>query len=167
MAETLFLFDKRNFHECQNMFRGARDQEYYRGDFWIEEGSHVDVRSERKTVGPVSIIRQRSATNLFFRRSRQHIREDATDLSILWFVKHGELVFSNQCGNKVARPGDFIITRSMSPFLMECRTDGDNVHEVLHITVPTHILRAHVANDFSTGLFMPMSVPNWRSPRTS
>ena len=156
MAETLFLFDKRNFQDCQQMFRGTREQEYYRGDFWIEDGSHVDVRSERKTVGPVSIIRQRSASNLFFRRSRQHIREDATDLSILWFVKHGELVFSNQCGNKVAKPGDFIITRSMTPFFMECRTDGDNVHEVLHVTVPTHILRAHVAHDFSTGLFMPM-----------
>lgn len=159
MADTLFSFDKRNYRECQDMFRGTRDQEYYRGDFRIEDGSHVDVRSERKTVGAISIIRQRSATNLSFRRSRQHIREDATDLSILWFVKHGELVFSNQCGNKVARPGDFIITRSMSPFFMECRTDADGVHEVLHVTVPTHILRSFVQHDFSTGLFMPVERP--------
>lgn len=159
MAETLFSFDKRNYRECQHMFRGTRDQEYYRGDFWIEDGTTIDVRSERKAVGAVSIIRQRSAANLFFRRSRQHIREDATDLSILWFVKRGELAFSNQCGNKVARPGDFIITRSMSPFFMECRTDGDGVHEVLHVTVPTHILRGHVRQDFSTGLFMAMERP--------
>lgn len=156
MTETLFSFDKRNYRECQQKFRGTRDQEYYLGDFWIDDAPNVDVRSERKTVGPVSIIKQRSAANLFFRRSRQHIREDATDLSILWFVKHGELAFSNQCGNKVAKPGDFVITRSMSPFFIECRTDTDTVHEVLHITVPTHILRSYIQQDFSTGLFMPM-----------
>ena len=159
MTETLFSFDKRNYRECQQMFRGARDQEYYRGDFWIEDASNVEVRSERKTVGAISIIKQRSATNLFFRRTRQHIREDATDLSILWFVKHGELTFSNQCGSKVAKPGDFVITRSMSPFFIECRTDSDNVHEVLHVTVPTHILRSYIQHDFSTGLFMPVERP--------
>jgi len=159
MAETLFTFDRRNFRECQDKFRGERDQEYYRGDFWIEDASNVEVRSERKAVGAISTIRQRSASNLFFRRSRQHIREDATDLAILWFVKHGELAFSNQCGNKVAKPGDFAITRSMSPFFIECRTDGDGLHELLHVTVPTHILRAHIQQDFSTGLFMAVERP--------
>lgn len=156
MAETLFSLDRRNFRQCQDVFRGERGQEYYRGDFWVEDASVIDVRAERKAVGPISIIRQRSATNLFFRRTRQHIREDATDLSILWFVKHGKLAFSNQCGNKVAMPGDFAITRSMSPFLIECRVDGDSVHELLHVTVPTHILRAHVPQDFGNGLFLPV-----------
>jgi AraC-like DNA-binding protein len=161
MAETLFSFDRRNYRECQNLFRGEREQEYYRGDFWMEDASVIDVRSERKAVGPISIIRQRSATNLFFRRTRQHIREDATDLSVLWFVQHGSLAFSNQCGNKVANPGDFAITRSMSPFFIECRTDKGGVHEVLHVTVPTHILRATIAQDFSTGLFMPVERPEF------
>ncbi len=159
MPETLFALNRTNYRDCQRVFRGDRQQEYYRGDFWVEDASTIDVRSERKAVGPVSIIRQRSATNLFFRRTRQHIREDATDLAILWFVKHGKLAFSNQCGNKVAHPGDFAITRSMSPFFIECETDGDSVHEVLHVTVPTHILRAYVPQDFSTGLFMPVERP--------
>jgi AraC-like DNA-binding protein len=159
MAEKLFSLNKGNFRECQNVFRGERDQEYYRGDFWIEDTSAIDVRSDRKAVGPISIIKQRSATNLFFRRTRQHIREDATDLSILWFVKRGKLAFSNQCGNKIAQPGDFAITRSMSPFFIECQTDQDSVHEVLHVTVPTHILRSHIPNDFSTGLFMAGDKP--------
>lgn len=156
MAETLFSFDSRNYQDCQNRFRGERNQEYYRGDFWIEDASVIDVRSERKAVGAISIIRQRSATNLSFRRTRQHIREDATDLSILWFVKRGRLSFSNQCGNRVVKPGDFAITRSMSPFYIECQTDGEGCHETLHVTVPTHILRAHIHQDFSTGLFLPV-----------
>jgi AraC-like DNA-binding protein len=154
VAETLFAFDKANFRNCQELFRGPREQEYYLGDFWIEDGAKVEVTSERKAVGPISIIHQRSAANLFFRRTRQHIREDATDLSILWFVKHGRLLFANQCGNKIAQPGDFAITRSMAPFFIECETDADGVHELLHVTVPTHILRAHIPQDFSTGLFM-------------
>lgn len=159
MAETLFALDKHNVRDCQTLFRGDREQEYYLGDFWIEDAIRADVRSERKAVGPISIIRQRSATNLFFRRTRQHIREDATDLAVLWFVKHGSLAFSNQCGNKVAQPGDFAITRSMSPFFIECRTDHDSLHELLHVTVPSHILRAHIPHDFSTGLFMNVERP--------
>ncbi|RJF91229.1 helix-turn-helix transcriptional regulator [Sphingomonas cavernae] len=156
MAETLFALDKRNYRECQTLFRGQRDQEYYQGDYWIEDASVVDVRAERKPVGPASIILLRSATRLFFRRTRQHIRQDATDLSVLWFVKRGGLVISNQCGNRTAHPGDFVITRSMSPFFIECQPDDAGVHEVLHVTVPTHILRAHIPHDLSTGLFMPM-----------
>ncbi len=159
MAETLFSFDRKNFRECQNLFRGERDQEYYTGDYWIEDASVIDVRAERKSVGPISIIMLRSATKLSFRRTRQHIRDDATDLSVLWFVKHGRLAFSNQCGNKVAQPGDFAITRSMSPFFIECQPDEEAVHEVLHVTVPTHILRSHIAQDFSTGLFMLVERP--------
>lgn len=159
MAETLFSFDKRNYRDCQQNFRGERDQEYYRGDFWIADASVIDVRADRKAVGPISIIRQRSATNLFFRRTRQHIREDATDMCILWFVKHGKIAFSDQCGNKVAVPGDFAITRSMSPFLIECHTDGNSAHELLHVTVPTHILRAHIPHDFGSGLFIPAERP--------
>lgn len=156
MPEMLFSFDRRNFRDCQQAYRGERHQEYYRGDLRIEDATVIDVKAERKVVGPISIIRQRSATNLSFRRNRQHIREDATDLSILWFVKHGSLAFSNQCGNKVANPGDFAITRSMSPFLIECRVDAERVSEQLQVTVPTHILRALVPHDFSAGLFMAM-----------
>jgi AraC-like DNA-binding protein len=159
MAETLFSFDRKNYRDCQNLFRGERAQEYYVGDYWIEEAPLVDVRAERKSVGPISIINLRSASKLHFRRTRQHIREDATDLSVLWFVKRGTLALSNQCGNKVASPGDFAITRSMSPFLIECRIDEESVHEVLHVTVPTHILRAYITHDFSAGLFMPVERP--------
>ena len=151
MTETLFALDGRNYRDCQQVFRGARDQEYYSGDFWVEDAGTVDVRSERKAVGAMSIIRQRSASNLFFRRSRQHIREDATDLSILWFVRRGVLSYSDQFGGKLARPGDLLVTRSMTPFLIECRKDEDS-HESLHVTMPTHVLRSSIAQDLGAGL---------------
>jgi len=159
LAETLFAIDQGNVRDCQNLFRGERSQEYYLGDYWLDEGPSIEVKADRKSVGPISIIQLRSSPQSYFRRTRQHIREDATDLSVLWFVKRGSLALSNQCGNKVAWPGDFAITRSMSPFLIECRTDEAGVHEVLHVTVPTHILRTHITHDFSTGLFMPVARP--------
>lgn len=159
MAETLFSIDRGNVRECQKLFRGERSQEYYLGDYWLDDGPLIEVKAERKSVGPISIIRIRSTPQSYFRRTRQHIREDATDLSVLWFVKRGSLALSNQCGNKVAHPGDFAITRSMSPFLIECRPDAEGVHEVLHATVPTHILRAYITRDFDTGLFMHVERP--------
>lgn len=155
MAETLFTFQMREHRDC--LFHGSRGQEYCRGDIWIaDDAATADLHSERKAVGAISIIRRRSAANLFFRRSRRHIREDATDLSILWFVKRGELAVANQCGGKVAKPGDFLITRSMSPFCVECRIGQDGMHEVLNLAVPTHILRGFVRQEFNNGLFMAM-----------
>src|SRR3546814_8015311 len=82
MTETLFMFDKRNYQECQNAFRGSRNQEYYLGDYSIEASSVIDVRADRKTVGSCSIIRLRSKCRLFFRRNWSHISEDGTDVAV-------------------------------------------------------------------------------------
>lgn len=154
MTETLFVFDKRNYLECQNGFRGAKNQEYYLGDYSIEAGSTIDVRADRKGVGTCSIIRLRSKTRLFFHRSWSHIREDATDVAVLWFVKRGRLCISHQAGHSVAKAGDFAITKSMTPFSIECQTDEDSLHEVLHVIVPTHVLRRFIAQDVRTGFCM-------------
>jgi len=151
MAEILFAFDEHNYQDCQSGFRGEKDQEYYLGDYSIEAGSVIDVRADRKAVGPNSIIRLKSRSRLFFRRSWAHIREDATDVTVLWFVKRGRLCVSNQHGSKVAQAGDFVVTRSMTPFFIECQTDDEQVHEVLHIIVPTHVLRAYISDEVATG----------------
>lgn len=155
MTETLFAFDKRNYRDCQNSFRGAKNQEYYLGDYSIEPGSVIDVRAERKTVGSCSIIRLRSRTRLFFNRAWQHIREDATDVVVLWFVKHGRLCVSHPGGQSIAKAGDFAITRSMTPFSVECQADDQSMHEVLHVIVPTHIFRRFVPHDVRTGFCTP------------
>jgi AraC-like DNA-binding protein len=155
MTETLFVFDQRNYLECQNAFRGARNQEYYLGDYSIEGGSVIDVRADKKAVGACSIIRLRSRTRLFFRRAWSHIREDATDVAILWFVKRGRLCVSHQSGNSVAKAGDFMITKSMTPFFIESQTDEESLHDVLHVVVPTHILRRFMPSEVRTGYCVP------------
>ena len=151
MTETLFVFDERNYQNCQSAFRGARNQEYYLGDYSIEGGSVIDVRADKKAVGSCSIIRLRSKTRLTFRRSWSHIREDATDVTVLWFVKRGRLCVSHQSGYSVAKAGDFLITKSMTPFFIECQTDDESVHEVLHVVVPTHVLRRFFPYEVRTG----------------
>ncbi|HEY9546018.1 MAG TPA: AraC family transcriptional regulator [Solimonas sp.] len=158
MTETLFMFDKRNYQECQNAFRGSRNQEYYLGDYSIEASSVIDVRADRKTVGSCSIIRLRSKCRLFFRRNWSHIREDGTDVAVLWFVKRGRLAVSHQAGECVAKAGDFVITRSTTPFAIECQTDADGLHEVLHVIVPANVLRAIIPQDVRTGFCAPSEV---------
>lgn len=155
MPELLFAFDEQNYRSCQDQFRGERDQEYYSGDYSIEAGSIIDVRAEKKAVGPASIIRMHARTRQFFRRTWSHIRKDAIDVSVLWFVKRGRLCVSNQSGYKAAGAGNFVITRSMTPFFIECQTDDDRVHEVLHVTIPTHILRSFIPDDIRTGFAVP------------
>jgi AraC-like DNA-binding protein len=149
--EALFLFDRHNYLDCQNAFRGPRNQEYYLGDYSIETGPVIDVRAYRKAVGASSMIILRSTTSLFFRRSWSHIREDSTDVAVLWFVNHGNLHVSHQHGYCVAKSGYFLITKSMTPFSIECQTDENRVHEAFHIIVPTHILRRFFRQDVCVG----------------
>jgi AraC-like DNA-binding protein len=155
VTETLFVFDKRNYRDCQEAYRGERQQEYYLGDYTIEAGSVIDVRADKKAVGSCSIIRLRSKTRLSFTRSWSHIREDATDVTVLWFVRRGRLAVTHQCGHSTAEAGDFAITKSMTPFSMECQTDEESVHEVLHVIVPTHVFRRFIPHELKAGFSLP------------
>ncbi len=155
MTETLFQFDECNYQRCQDGYRGERQQEYYLGNYTIDAGSIIDVRAERKAVGSCSIIRMRARTRQSFMRSWSHIREDATDVTVLWFVRRGRLSIRHQGGHSVAADGDLALTKSMSPFAIECQTDEDAVHETLHVIVPTHIFRRFVPQEVKTGFALP------------
>jgi AraC-like DNA-binding protein len=157
MPETIFRFDERNYQQCQQRFRGPKNQEYYLGDYSIDAHPVVDVVAEKKAVGACSIVRLRSKSLLFFRRSWAHIREDATDVAVLWFVKRGYLHITHQTGSCTARPGDLVCTESISPFYMECRTGDEMMHEVLHVIVPTHLLRQFIPGKLTTGFCVSAS----------
>jgi len=151
MPEVLFAFDEDNWRDCQHLFRGEKGQEYYGGDYTIDADPVIDVRAERKAVGAASVIHLTSRTRQQFRRTWAHIRQDSKDVTILWFVRRGALLVTDQHGSKKAEAGDFIITRSMNPFVMECQTDAEQVHESLHAVVPTHALRSYIPDDVATG----------------
>jgi AraC-like DNA-binding protein len=151
MTETLFAFDKGNYRECQSAYRGEKNQEYYLGDYTIEAGSVIDVRAEKKAVGSCSIIHLRSKTRLSFRRTWAHIREDATDVTVLWFVKSGRMSIAHQCGHSEVEAGHFAITKSMTPFYIQCQPDEHLQHEVLHVIVPTHVFRRFVPHEVNAG----------------
>lgn len=155
MTEQLFAFDERNYRDCQTAFRGQNNQEYYLGEYTIDKGENISVRADRKAVGTCSIIRLQSKSRLHFRRSWSHIREDATDVTIIWFIKHGNLHLSHQSGFSIASAGEFGITKSMSPFSLECIPDEQSRHELLHIVLPTHIFRRYVPEDINTGFCRP------------
>jgi AraC-like DNA-binding protein len=72
-------------------------------------------------------------------------------VAVLWFVKRGRLSISHQSGVSVAKAGDFAITKSMTPFSVECQTDEDAVHDVLHVVVPSHVLRRFIPQDVKAG----------------
>ncbi len=161
MTEILFVINERNFRECELAFRGERNQEYYLGEYSIEADSVVDVRAEKKAVGPYSLIKVKARSRQFFRRSWAHIREDATDVMVLWFVKRGSLVVTHQSGQSVAEAGDFALTRSMTPFAMECLPDAESRHEVFHLIVPTHLFRRYLNRDINTGFSLPATGRQW------
>lgn len=155
MPEPLFSLDPGNYRLCQELFRGDRNREYYAGEYWVDDSRPVDVTARKRSIGPYTIIKTSAATRQFFRRTRKHIREDATDLSVLWFVRKGALVFNNQSGQIVVGADDFLVTRSMSPFLIELQPGADGLHEILHVTVPTHFLRKQLPGIVADSTFVP------------
>lgn len=155
MSETLFEFDERNYLDCQSSYRGPRNQEYYLGDYVIEGGSNIDVRADKVSIGPCSLIKMYSSARQFFRRSWSHIREDATDVTVLWFVTQGQISISHQNGNSVAGTGDCAVTRSMTPFYIECRPGSEGAHEAMHLIIPTHLIRRFVPDYINTGFTIP------------
>jgi AraC-like DNA-binding protein len=151
MSEPLFAFDRRNYRQCQQLYRGVKNQEYYLGNYSIEPNPVIDVRADRRAAGTSAIIALRSRNRLFFRRSWAHIQADGTDVAVLWFVKRGSLSISHQTGQSLAKAGDFAVTHSGTPFFMECRTDSELVHEVLHAVIPSHQLRRFIPAAIPTG----------------
>jgi len=150
MPETLFALDESNYRNCQSLYRGDRKREYYDGEFWVDDALPVEVHARKCGIGPFTIIEMSAATRQFFRRTQKHIREDATDLSVLWFVRKGQLIYANQSGQTAIGPGEFLLTRSMSPFFIELQPGEEGLHEILHVTLPTHLLRPHLGAEIST-----------------
>lgn len=155
MTETLFAFDRDNYQQCQQAYRGERDQEYYLGDYRIEAGADIEVRAEKKTVGACSIICLHSKNRLFFQRSWTHIREDATDVTVLWFVNNGSLEVIHSGGSIRADAGDFAVTRSMKPFSIRCTPGADAPLEVLHVLIPSHLLRRVLPTELRAASLVP------------
>jgi AraC family transcriptional regulator, positive regulator of tynA and feaB len=153
MHDYIFACDAKNYISRQAEFRGPHKQEYYEGDYQILPGSHshVDVRIEKGLSCAFPILNLRTRSELRFRRSWNHIRSDKTDVSIIWFVRRGRLAISDQSGRTVVASGECTITRSLQPFYMENLVDEASVNEVLHVVVPTHILRDYVPDSVSSG----------------
>jgi AraC-like DNA-binding protein len=159
MTETLFTFDERNYRQCQDGYRGEREQEYYLGDYRIEGGATVEVTAQKKSVGATSIILLRSKNRLHFQRAWAHIREDATDVTVLWFVRCGALSITWSGGTVAAGEGGFVATRSMQPFTMECSPAEGGCFEVLHVIVPSHVFRALQPVELKTAALVPGDEP--------
>lgn len=155
MPETLFALDAGNYRNCQMLYRGEGKRDYYEGEFWVDDARPVDVRARKRECGPYSIIETSAATSQFFRRTRKHIRDDATDLCVLWFVRRGVLRFSDQGGRQEIAAGQFLLTRSMSPFFIELDPGEEQRHEILHVTVPTHLLRQHLSGEIAPSAALP------------
>src|SRR3546814_17510987 len=94
-------------------------------DLSIEASSVIDVSADRKTVGSCSIIRLRSKCRLFFRRNWSHIREDRTDVAVLWFAKRGRQAVSHQAGESGATAGDLLLTGSTKPVAIQTPPDHE------------------------------------------
>jgi AraC family transcriptional regulator, positive regulator of tynA and feaB len=151
MSNVIFACDAKNYLTRQTEYRGPDKQEYYEGDYRILPGAHVDVCIEKGLSCAYPIINLRTRGELWFRRTWDHIRQDKTDVTIVWFVRRGRIAVSNASGRSVIETGECTITRSLHPFFMENLVDNESMNEVLHVVVPTHVSRSFIPDSISSG----------------
>lgn len=151
MQESSVALSHNNYEHNPNFYGGVDLQTSYLGDYSIADGCENDIQVERKAIGSCSIMRVKSKKQLAFNRSWHHIRNDATDVVVLWFVKRGGLRIYHGGKVNTATAGDFAITKSLSPYFIERTLDGHAVHESLNVLVPSHIFRKFIAGDIANG----------------
>lgn len=158
MVETLFRFDEHNMHACQMSYRGVRGQEYYLGEYSIESDGGLEVRAEKRAIGIASIIHNTANTRQSFKRTRTHIRKDSTDVTVFWFVNRGSVLLSHPLGEVTVSEGEMLVTKSLTPSMMDCLPDAQSVYDVYHIVVPTHALEGILADDSICGVKLEREV---------
>lgn len=140
-----------NNNHAQNFYAGVDPQTAYQGEYTIEGGSKTDIQVEKKAVGSCSIIHLKAKKQIAFNRSWHHIRNDATDVVVLWFIKRGGLRVFHSGKVNTANAGDFAITKSMSPCFIERMVDNQSIHESLNVLVPSHVFRKFISGDLANG----------------
>ncbi len=156
MATTFYAYKGRSFDAERDHFQEINTKEYYAGDLDVlSTGNIVDMKLQKGLSAPFPVNFFLSRSRLAFRRSWNHIRENHTDVCIIWFVNRGELSVT-QLGKSCRVPsGQCVITRSNVPLRIEVHPDGDSVLEALHIVVPMHVMHGYIAD--GAGICMPFS----------
>ena len=143
-------------HELRrHEFRGKNNADYYDGDLMPLSARDVDMRIEKSLAGDYSIYKLTSQSGLAFRRSWAHIRNDKTNVTVFWFVRHGHITVSHGGGQHAINPQECAITRSTRPFYMELTPDESGYLEAMHVVAPSHKLHSLFSESLEVGRPFP------------
>jgi AraC family transcriptional regulator, positive regulator of tynA and feaB len=136
-------------------FRGKNNADYYDGELKPLSTREVDMKIEKSVAGDFLIYQLVSKSGLAFRRSWPHIRNDKTNVTVFWFVRHGHITVSCPSGKYTISPGECAITRSSRPFYMELTTDESGYLEAMHVVVSSHKLQSIISESLEVGRPFP------------
>ncbi len=157
MPVLAFDMTTANYESRRFEFRGKNGADYYDGDLEPLSPAEVDMRIEKSVSGDYAIYNLRSRTGLAFRRSWTHIRNDKTNVTVIWFVRRGEIAISHPGGRNVLHADECAITRSSKPFYMELTPDEGGEVEAMHVAVPSHRLYSIISDTLEAGRPFPTS----------
>ena len=157
MPVLAFDMTTANFESRRFEFRGKNGADYYDGDLEPLSPTEVDMQIEKSDSGEYAIYNLRSRTGLAFRRSWAHIRNDKTDVTVIWFVRRGEIAISHPGGRNLIHADECAVTRSSKAFYMELTPDESGWVEAMHVVVPAHKLHAIIGDHIEAGRPFPTS----------
>jgi AraC family transcriptional activator of tynA and feaB len=157
MPVQVFDMTTENHQYRRFQFRGENNCDFYDGELTCLSGLNVDMKIEKSVPGQYPIYKLTSRSGLTFRRSWSHIRNDKTNVTVFWFVRHGRIVITQAGKRHFINPHECTITRSSQPLFMELTPDESGCLEVLHIVVPTHKLYPIIGGNAELGKPIPAS----------
>ncbi len=161
MPSLAFAMTATNHESRRFEFRGKNKADYYDGELRPILSHAVNMQIEKSIAGKYAIYKLTSRSGLLFRRSWQHIREDKTDVTVIWFVRHGTITISYPGIKHKVSAQECAVTRSSRPFNMELLPDNSGILEAMHIVVPSHELHAIISDRLEVGRPFPTSSGNF------
>ena len=83
---------------------------------------------------------------LGMKRTWKHIRDNSSELYVIWFPVSGKLTISQDSAYEVeCQPGEFAVTCGDRPFHVRAEPIGAGHCEQLHVLVPSHLIRSRLS----------------------
>lgn len=126
-------------------FRSTISDSYYASEMDMEmprgEGA---VRITGITAGPIAIYHYVTPSRTVARRAWQHIRQDGSDMFVLWCILRGSLHIAQDGREVEVAPGRLGLSGAGTPFRITALPDDRGWHESIQILVPAHLFAERV-----------------------
>ena len=142
---TLYSYTGENNAEFRRDFRGVIRREFFEGDMQLDASTHFDVTFGKSLNHPISVIRLVTDSEISFRRSVYHIRDDNIGVRVIWFFRAGRFELTRPTRSYTVSAGEWCILGANEPLFVRAIPEAGGRFDACGVIVPPQIFHSHLA----------------------